>query len=217
MKSWRSFPHTSSHSQKEFIYVRLSQTVRPGRYLFSIRDRSHLLGSVADREEVSPRISFSQPLTYKIFSPGKKHPATSVFTHPHPQPQPPRPSTRARRICFRNGCDTQPEEKALLCEGIGNRRSLGAVLSRLSTATLPTKCKRSEQSSAFSSGVPFAPTPQKPNFSQSHHNISAVSIAVAIISSIFSASFCSELRMILIFGFVTGCFATKIVQQSSYG
>lgn len=165
MKSWRSFPHTSSHSQKEFIYVRLSQTVRPGRYLFSIRDRSHLLGSVADREEVSPRISFSQPLTYKIFSPGKKHPATSVFTHP--QPQPPRPSTRARRICFRNGCDTQPEEKALFCEGIGNRRSLGAVLSRLSTATLPTKCKRPEQSSAFSSGVPFA-SPSKNQIFLSH-------------------------------------------------
>ncbi len=46
---------------------------------------------------------------------------------------------------------------------------------------------------------------------------SAVSIALSTISSIFSASFSSERLITLMFGFVTGCFATKIVQQSSKG
>lgn len=41
--------------------------------------------------------------------------------------------------------------------------------------------------------------------------------AVSISSSIFSESFCSERRITLRFGFVTGCFATKMVQQSSNG
>ena len=46
---------------------------------------------------------------------------------------------------------------------------------------------------------------------------STVSIACFISSSIFSFRFSSERRITSIFGFVTGCFATKIVQQSSYG
>ena len=46
---------------------------------------------------------------------------------------------------------------------------------------------------------------------------SAVLSAASISSSIFSASFSSDLRITFRFGFVTGCFATKIVQQSSYG
>ena len=47
--------------------------------------------------------------------------------------------------------------------------------------------------------------------------ISVVFSAVSISSSIFSESFCSERRITLRFGFVTGCLATKIVQQSSNG
>ena len=43
------------------------------------------------------------------------------------------------------------------------------------------------------------------------------SIACFISSSIFSFRFSSERRITSIFGFVTGCFATKIVQQSSNG
>ncbi len=46
---------------------------------------------------------------------------------------------------------------------------------------------------------------------------SLVSSAVLTISSIFSAKFSSCLRITFTFGFVTGCFATKIVQQSSKG
>ena len=46
---------------------------------------------------------------------------------------------------------------------------------------------------------------------------SVVSIAVRISSSIFSSRFNSDFAMRSTFGFVTGCFATKIVQQSSYG
>ena len=47
--------------------------------------------------------------------------------------------------------------------------------------------------------------------------VSVVSIASFTSSSIFSSSLVSDLLMILIFGLVTGCLATKIVQQSSYG
>ena len=46
---------------------------------------------------------------------------------------------------------------------------------------------------------------------------SLVSSAVFISSSIFSSSFFSEFLIFFKLGFVTGCFATKIVQQSSYG
>ena len=46
---------------------------------------------------------------------------------------------------------------------------------------------------------------------------STVSIAACIRSSIFSSSFFSSFFMTFKLGFVTGCFATKIVQQSSYG
>ncbi len=46
---------------------------------------------------------------------------------------------------------------------------------------------------------------------------SAVSIASFTSSSIFSLSFLSLRSMTSMIGFVTGCFATKIVQQSSYG
>ena len=46
---------------------------------------------------------------------------------------------------------------------------------------------------------------------------SSVSNAVLTISSIFSSSLVSDLWMIFKFGFVTGCFATKMVQQSSNG
>ena len=46
---------------------------------------------------------------------------------------------------------------------------------------------------------------------------SSVSNAVRTISSIFSASFSSERSITEISGFVTGCFATKMVQQSSKG
>ena len=46
---------------------------------------------------------------------------------------------------------------------------------------------------------------------------SVVSIAVFISSSITSLSLSSDFLILFIFGFVTGCFATKIVQQSSYG
>ena len=49
----------------------------------------------------------------------------------------------------------------------------------------------------------------------STQSVSAVSIAFFTISSISSCNF-SSLRLItLIFGLVTGCFATKMVQQSS--
>lgn len=44
---------------------------------------------------------------------------------------------------------------------------------------------------------------------------STVPTASCISASIFSASIVSSLRMIFMFGLVTGCFATKIVQQSS--
>ena len=44
---------------------------------------------------------------------------------------------------------------------------------------------------------------------------SFVSSAVCTSSSIFSSRFFSCLRITFKFGFVTGCFATKIVQQSS--
>ncbi len=47
--------------------------------------------------------------------------------------------------------------------------------------------------------------------------ISAVSIACCINSSIFSERFNSDFSIRSRFGFVTGCFATKIVQQSSNG
>ena len=47
--------------------------------------------------------------------------------------------------------------------------------------------------------------------------VSVVSMAVCISSSIFSFRCCSERSIIFRFGFVTGCFATKIVQQSSNG
>ena len=43
------------------------------------------------------------------------------------------------------------------------------------------------------------------------------SIAFFTISSIFSAKFFSDSSIFAISGFVTGCFATKIVQQSSNG
>ena len=46
---------------------------------------------------------------------------------------------------------------------------------------------------------------------------SAVSIASFTRSSIFSLSFLSLRSMTSMIGFVTGCLATKIVQQSSYG
>ena len=46
---------------------------------------------------------------------------------------------------------------------------------------------------------------------------SVVSIAVFISSSMTSFSFCSECLMTFRFGFVTGCLATNIVQQSSNG
>ena len=49
------------------------------------------------------------------------------------------------------------------------------------------------------------------------HIVSVVSIAVCTSSSILSSRCVSLRLMILIFGFVTGCFATKIVQQSSKG
>ena len=48
-------------------------------------------------------------------------------------------------------------------------------------------------------------------------NTSTVRTASSIISSILSASFNSECLITLRFGFVTGCFATNVVQQSSYG
>ena len=48
-----------------------------------------------------------------------------------------------------------------------------------------------------------------------HLITSTVSSAVFTSSSIFSARFSSDLWITLIFGLVTGCFATKIVQQSS--
>ena len=44
---------------------------------------------------------------------------------------------------------------------------------------------------------------------------SAVSMAVFINSSIFSVRFVSDFSIRSTFGFVTGCFATNIVQQSS--
>ena len=44
---------------------------------------------------------------------------------------------------------------------------------------------------------------------------SSDSMAFLYSSSIQSESLCSDLLMTLIFGLVTGCFATKIVQQSS--
>ena len=47
--------------------------------------------------------------------------------------------------------------------------------------------------------------------------ISVVSIAVCTSSSIFSSSFLSERLIAFRFGFVTGCLATKMVQQSSNG
>lgn len=47
--------------------------------------------------------------------------------------------------------------------------------------------------------------------------ISAVSSAVFINSSIFSLKRSSDRRITSTFGLVTGCFATKIVQQSSKG
>ena len=46
---------------------------------------------------------------------------------------------------------------------------------------------------------------------------SFVSRAVCTSPSIFSSRFFSCLRITFRFGLVTGCFATKIVQQSSYG
>ena len=46
---------------------------------------------------------------------------------------------------------------------------------------------------------------------------SAVSMAVCTRSAIFSLSFASERTIASEMGFVTGCRATKIVQQSSYG
>ena len=46
---------------------------------------------------------------------------------------------------------------------------------------------------------------------------SAVSTAVFTSSSIFSDRFSSDFSILSTFGFVTGCFATKIVQQSSNG
>ena len=47
--------------------------------------------------------------------------------------------------------------------------------------------------------------------------VSTVFTASANSSSIFSLKFSSDLRITSTFGLVTGCFATKIVQQSSYG
>ena len=58
------------------------------------------------------------------------------------------------------------------------------------------------------------------SYLKTDHWISMISVvfrAVSISSSIFSESFCSERRITLRFGFVTGCFATKMVQQSSNG
>ena len=46
---------------------------------------------------------------------------------------------------------------------------------------------------------------------------STVSMAVFISSSILSVSFSSDFLITLRFGFVTGCFATNMVQQSSNG
>ena len=46
---------------------------------------------------------------------------------------------------------------------------------------------------------------------------STVSMASCINASIFSLNFLSSLWITFKFGFVTGCFATKMVQQSSYG
>ena len=46
---------------------------------------------------------------------------------------------------------------------------------------------------------------------------SSVSIAFATSSSMQSASLSSDFLITLRFGFVTGCLATNIVQQSSYG
>ena len=47
--------------------------------------------------------------------------------------------------------------------------------------------------------------------------VSVVSIAVCISSSIFSFNLSSDFLICLRLGLVTGCFATKIVQQSSKG
>ena len=47
--------------------------------------------------------------------------------------------------------------------------------------------------------------------------VSTVFTASANRSTIYSLKFSSDLRITSTYGFVTGCFATKIVQQSSYG
>ena len=62
-----------------------------------------------------------------------------------------------------------------------------------------------------------SPLPRRFFYSASTVITSVVSMAVAISSSIFSASFNSDFLINSTFGLVTGCFATKIVQQSSYG
>ena len=51
--------------------------------------------------------------------------------------------------------------------------------------------------------------------SQPQRMISRAETAVSTISSIVPASFSSDLRIAFRTGFVTGCFATKMVQQSS--
>ena len=68
---------------------------------------------------------------------------------------------------------------------------------------------------SYASGLLFLQNICDSRRSYSIQIVSTVSIAVFISSSIFSFRCCSLLLMILIFGFVTGCFATKIVQQSS--
>lgn len=57
----------------------------------------------------------------------------------------------------------------------------------------------------------------KTDYSASTRIVSVVSIAVCISSSIFSSSRHSDFLICFKLGLVTGCFATKIVQQSSYG
>ncbi len=60
-----------------------------------------------------------------------------------------------------------------------------------------------------------ATTPSSPYASTTISSF--VSRAVCTSPSIFSSRFFSCLRITFRFGLVTGCFATKIVQQSSYG
>ena len=67
------------------------------------------------------------------------------------------------------------------------------------------------------SGPPPSACPAPPEDHGFTVKISVVSIALSTRSSILPRSFASDRSITSGTGFVTGCFATKIVQQSSYG